>query len=369
MISLSEALPTRLQSQRWNWIARCWPFSNLLSYLERRDRRKSVIALAAALREMQKLTQSTNYSQATTTLLQKPQRAIFKLKMEALAVASEKQSGNRISIKSLHERYQALLNEVERLLTQDRRWRELATKLRSDRTEMWEEATRWAPLWQQTVIGLIAKVDDALQFAPRTRNTEDELQRALHCIRRLRDNLAFVQGVNELKATCDKAWISLGQMNPIAGSYLQNDLESYRETLEAGHARFSRGEYSAANRHLLAARKLAEQIMRTDLAERRKRQTEAHRWLELLEKDEEAGGLPEEISTVLSDCSRPEFLTEWEQIHRKIDMHILARAYALGNQEQKLIAEQLGTKPILKWGPKIDFDELAHFAQSVVDRL
>jgi hypothetical protein len=369
MTSLSETPQTRLRSQRWTWIAGRWPFSKLLNYLALRDRRATITAMAAALRELDRRTQSSNYSQATSTLLQKPRRTISKLSEEASAVAREKGAGNQGTIRLLNDRYQALLNETERLLTQDQRWRELAARIRVERTELWEEATRWAPAWQKTVIGYVAKVDDALHFAPRSRNTEDELQRALQCIRRLRDDLAFVQGVNELKEVCDKASIPLGQMNPIPGSYLQNDLESFRETLKAGHDRFLRGEYNAAHRHLLAARKLAEQITLTDLAERRKRQVEALRWLDLLKKDEQAGVLPAEISTVLSDFSNPEFLKEWEQIHRKIDMHILARAFALGNHDQKLIAERFGTKPILKWSAKLDFDELAHFAETVVGRL
>ncbi len=369
MTAFSRALREFLQGQRWSWVARRWPCRALLRRLERGYEAECASTLLADLRVLEQMCRPEKYAQATNTLLLKPQRAITKLANEVISAARKNRSGTNVSVGPLQLRYQELLAEVKRLLQQDQKWRKLAARLRAERTELWEEASRRAPLWQQTVTGLVAEVDDALRFAPRIRNPEEELQQAAHWVARIRTELAYLRGVDDLQSACDKATTRLEKMSPIDGSYLQHDLTSFRDTLEVGRSCFSSGEYSAAQRHFRAAHNLAKEILRTELAERRKRRSEAHRWLDILERDHKAGQLPEEISTVLCDFSSPGFLNDWEQLHRRIDAHVLAEACAMGKHDQKEIAKRLGTKTIVKWGAKLNSKELKRFAQAVVETL
>jgi hypothetical protein len=154
-------------------------------------------------------------------------------------------------------------------------------------------------------------------------------------------------------------------LRPIAGTYVSEDVLTFHETLAAGQKAYSGGEYAAARRHLGAALEVAKRVAAGNRAERMRRKAEAQQWQDVLGD----AAVSAEITNVLGRWSSPDFAHEWEELHKKIDDLVLAKACEMGNRDQKLIAKRIGVKRTVRWRDHMEWDELERFAKATVREL
>lgn len=370
MIDFAMRFRNWLRSGRWLTLGSVWPFKTMLEVLDRRHEAKEADALSEKIAALDKKTRSEKYSRATNTHLLKHQRAISSLDNEVIATARKNRSGTLTSTNKLHDRYDSLLVEVTRMLNRDANWRTRAAHLRNQRTELWEQATKWSPAWQRTITLFIAEVDEALKFARLTGNPEDQLTDAKLAVGRLQSALDYVKKVGDCNKKAIHVAARIEKLKPIEGSYLSQDKSSFYETLAAGQEAFAIGEYVAARRHLDAALRLANRVLTTERSDRLKQKNEAKQWVTILgNKDLSAKTITAEITSVLENSSSLDFHADWEQLHKKIDDHVLARACEMGNRDQKAIAKRIGDKRTVKWRENIQWNDLLRFSQAVVKEL
>jgi vacuolar-type H+-ATPase subunit I/STV1 len=298
-------------------------------------------------------------------LLFRHQRAIASLKSNVISARRKNSSGVLTPIDNLQHRYESLLLQIKRLLDQDSAWRTRAEALKAQRTELWERATRWSPTWQGTIKGFISETDEALRFARRTKNPEDQIAQAISAVARLRNALEYVEEVNSFNVKATRVAGRVESLQPIDGSYLSQDSLSFRETLAAGQQAFAVGEYVTARRHLDAALRLGKRVVTTERAERLKRKAEARQWIRILGDKK----ISAEITSVLGHSSSPEFHVEWEELHQKIDDLVLAKACEMGKHDQETIAKRIGIKRTVRWRKQIEWNDLLRFAQAMVKEL
>jgi hypothetical protein len=154
-------------------------------------------------------------------------------------------------------------------------------------------------------------------------------------------------------------------LKPISGSYVSEDVFSFRTTLSAGQQAFIAGDYVAARRHLDAALQLGKRVAAGNRAERVKRKAEAQQWRELLPEAE----ISAQIDDVLGHWSSPNFSHEWEELHKKIYDLVLAKACEMGNRDQRIIANRIGVKRTVRWREHMEWKDLERFAQATVHEL
>lgn len=361
----SERLRGWLHSGRAQSIACSWPISSLLRRLDCNHEKKAAEAVLRDLEALDKCTRDEKYAQATATFLLKHQRSLTSLTTDVISARRKNSSGTLTPIHKLRHRYESARVQINRILDQDANWRARANTLQRQRSELAKRSERWSPIWQRTILGFINEIDEALRFARRTRSPEDQLAQAAAAVARLQNALQYVEEVDGLNAKASRVAERVEKLRPLDGSYLSQDALSFRETIQAGKEAFDDGEYVAARRHLEAALRLAHTIVASERAERLKRKAEARQWIEVLGDRQIAA----EINSVLDRSSDPDFHTRWEQLHRKIDDLVLAKACEMGNRDQKTISKRIGVKRTVKWRERMEWNDLLRFAQAVVKEL
>lgn len=357
MMRKSASSLSRLQKQVKDWIV--W----------NRPGHSPIDLLSKDLQMLEQRTCARVFSQASHSLLADERRLIDRMLEEAKSLGVKSSADKLLLIEELHKQYLFLEDVVNRLLEQDAAWKNRAVSLRQDRAALGEVVAAWAPAWQESLSGLFNEVDAALSLSPRTKETKEELQRAADCIARIRSSLEFVTNLDSLFSQMMDVEAVLGKMSPVSGGYLQQDIQTFKRLLERGRRSFERGDYVSAERDVLSAQSLGLQVQSEEEDERLKGWVDAEEWLALLENDGEAALFVEDIRTLLSNPSHPDFLVEWEQVHGRILEHVHKRAYRSGNRDQRDIGNQRGAEPSLKWKRQIDAKQLVGFARIVSDEL
>jgi hypothetical protein len=321
--------------------------------------------LSLELAKLEEQSRDHNYARITESGIEKLLRQIKSLRAELNETRRKNASGKLTPVSRLESKYDPLRQELETALKQDRKWRAQGERLRADRTELWDRVVKWAPKWQLTVKAFITETDEALKAAPRAKNPESQLQLAFRAVSRLRRALESVEEVDRLNGRANQMARRIEMLRPIARTYVSEDVLTFQETLAEGQKAFSGGEYAAARRHLGSALEVARRVAIGNRAERRKRRAEAQQWQDVLGD----GAMSAEIANVLGRWSSPDFAHEWEELHKKIDDLVLAKACEMGNRDQKSIAKRIGIKRSVRWREHIEWDDLRRFAEATVREL
>jgi hypothetical protein len=365
MNSLLERLRGWFGSGAGKTVGATWPISRFVNRLNCWHEADTAKLLLFKLAELDEQCRGDKYARISETGIEKAQRAIKSLRGELKEANRKNVSGTLTPVQRFELKYNSLRQQIETVLQQDRKWRTRGENLRTERTELWERVVKWAPKWQLTVKAFITETDEALKVAPRAKSPDAQMQLAARAVSRLQNALEYVDEVNRLNSRATQVARRIEVLKPIAGSYVSEDALSFRATLSAGQQAFTAGEYVAARRHLDAALQLAKRVAASNREERMKRKAEAQQWKELLPDP----GISAEITNVLGHWSSPEFAHEWEELHKKIDDLVLAKACDMGNRDQKIIAKRIGAKRTVRWREHMEWADLERFARATVYEL
>ena len=365
MNSVVERLRDWLNSGAGKSVGVIWPISTILRKLNCSHEVGTAALLLDKLAALEEQSRGESYARMSESGIDKVQRAMRPLRCELNEAKRKNTSGKLTPVHRLELKCNSLQQQLETILEQDRKWRARAEGLRGQRTELWDCVVRWAPKWQLTVKVFINEADEALKATPRAKSPENQLQLASRAVSRLRSALESVEEVDRLNSRAGQVARRVEMLRPIVGSYVSEDAQTFRETLAAGQNAFTAGEYSSARRHLDAALQVAKRVASGNRAERMKWKAEAQQWSELLGDS----AISAEITNVLGRWSSPDFAHKWEELHKKIDDVVLAKACEMGNRDQKTIAKRIGIKRTVRWGEHMKWDDLAKFAQATVNEL
>jgi hypothetical protein len=327
MNGLVERLRVWLNSGAGKSVGAIWPISTILRKLNCSHEVGTADLLLHKLAALEEQSRGENYARMSESGIDKVQRAMRPLRAELDEAKRKNTSGKLTLVQRLEQKCNSLGQQLETILEQDKKWRARAEELRGQRTELWDRVVRWAPKWQLTVKVFINEADEALKATPRAKSPENQLQLASRAVSRLRSALASVEEVDRLNSRAGQVARRLEVLRPIVGSSVSEDSQTFRETLAAGQKAFAAGEYLSARRHLDAALQVAKRVAIGNRTERMKRKAEAQQWREPLGDR----AISAEITDVLGRWSSPDFAHEWEELHKRIDDLVLAKACEMGN--------------------------------------
>jgi hypothetical protein len=347
-----------------------WPFSAVSRKLDCAYETATARILLRNISILEEQTVGEKYADATDHVLLKHRRNLKVLLRGVQAAICKNRAGTLSPTHEFQARYGLMHAQIMRILDQDSGWRSWAKHLGQARTELWLEATRWALAWQKTITGFVREVDEALRFARRTRTPDNQLNDASLAVKHLHTALQYVQEVSNLHKTASAQARRVDPLRPLKESYLYEDKLNFRATFDAGCESFKAGDYSAARRYLEAALRQSKRIVAGERLERWRHKRDANEWIKTLSsRDPETRILSVEINAVLEIASAPEFHAEWEDLHKQIGDHVVARAYAMGNRDQKTIAQRIGDKQTFRWRDTIQWEDLSRFAEAVAKEL